>query len=128
MERTLLTARSIEFDALVVAGGTTPSGDIKVVLLLQEAFRHAKALGAWGDGTAVLEAAGIPADSPGAVTADAIVKSFTDQLAAAVGPGPGLGAHVGRDGLGRSPGNRSLNREPGAGRSPERRPVRAPRN
>jgi catalase len=44
--RHLLTARSVEFDALVVAGGTTPSGDIKLALLLQEAFRHAKALGA----------------------------------------------------------------------------------
>jgi catalase len=37
VERTLLTARSVEFDALVVADGTTPSGDIKLVLLLQEA-------------------------------------------------------------------------------------------
>ena len=85
VERTLLTARSIEFDAVVVAGGTTPSGDIKLVLLLQEAFRHAKVLGAWGDGTAVLEAAGIPAGSAGVVTADAVAKSFTDQLTAAVG-------------------------------------------
>ena len=85
VERTLLTARSIEFDAVVVAGGTTPSGDIKLVLLLQEAFRHAKVLGAWGDGTAVLEAAGIPAGSAGVVTADTVVKSFTDQLTAAVG-------------------------------------------
>lgn len=39
MERTLLTARSVEFDALVVAGGWTPGRDIKLVLLLQEAFR-----------------------------------------------------------------------------------------
>jgi catalase len=85
VERTLLTARSIEFDAVVVAGGTTPSGDIKLVLLLQEAFRHAKVLGAWGDGTAVLEAAGIAAGSAGVVTADTVVKSFTDQLTAAVG-------------------------------------------
>ena len=85
MDRTLLTARSIEFDAVVVAGGTTPSGDIKLVLLLQEAFRHAKVLGAWGDGTAVLEAAGIPAGSAGVVTADTVAKSFTDQLTAAVG-------------------------------------------
>jgi catalase len=84
-DRTLLTARSIEFDALVVAGGTTLSGDIKLVLLLQEAFRHVKPLGAWGDGTAVLEAAGIPADGAGVVTADSVVKSFTDQLTAAVG-------------------------------------------
>jgi catalase len=85
VERTLLAARSIEFDAVVVAGGTTPSGDIKLVLLLQEAFRHDKVLGAWGDGTAVLEAAGIPADSAGVVTADTVAKSFTDQLTAAVG-------------------------------------------
>jgi catalase len=85
VERTLLTARSIEFDAVVVAGGTTPSGDIKLVLLLQEAFRHAKVLGAWGDGTAVLEAAGIPAGRAGVVTADTVAKSFTDELAAAVG-------------------------------------------
>jgi catalase len=34
-ERTLLTARSVEFDALVVAGGTTAASDIKLVLLLQ---------------------------------------------------------------------------------------------
>lgn len=85
VERTLLTARSIEFDALVMAGGTTPSGDIKLILLLQEAFRHAKALGAWGDGTAVLEAAGIPVGSPGVVIADAVVKAFTGRLTAAVG-------------------------------------------
>ena len=85
VDRTLLTTRSIEFDALVVAGGTTPNGDIKLILLLQEAFRHSKALGAWGDGTAVLEAAGIPADSVGVVAGDAVVKAFTDQLVAAVG-------------------------------------------
>jgi catalase len=85
VERTLLTVRSVEFDALVVAGGTTPTGDIKLVLLLQEAFRHAKVLSAWGDGSAILEAAGIPADSAGVVTGDTVVKSFTDQLAAAVG-------------------------------------------
>jgi catalase len=85
VDRTLLTTRSVEFDALVVAGGTTPTGDIKLTVLLLEAFRHCKALGAWGDGTAILEAAGITADAPGVVTADTAGKSFTDQLAAAVG-------------------------------------------
>ena len=64
VNRTLLTARSIEFDAIIVAGGTTPTADIKLVLLLQEAFRHCKGMGAWGDGAAVLAAAGIAADSP----------------------------------------------------------------
>jgi catalase len=84
-ERTLLTARSIEFDALVVAGGTTATSDIKLVLLVQEAYRHAKALGAWGSGAAVLEAAGISADTPGVVTGDSVAKPFIDQLATAVG-------------------------------------------
>jgi catalase len=35
---------------------TTPTADIKLVVLLQEAFRHCKAVAAWGDGTAVLKA------------------------------------------------------------------------
>jgi catalase len=85
VDRTLLTTRSVEFDALVVADGTTPTGDIKLTVLLQEAFRHCKAVAAWGDGTAILEAAGITADAPGVVTGPTAGKSFTDQLAAAVG-------------------------------------------
>jgi catalase len=68
-----------------VAGGTTPTADIRLTILLQEAFRHCKAMGAWGDGTQILEAAGITADAPGVVTGNAAGKSFTDQLAAAVG-------------------------------------------
>ena len=85
VDRTLLTTRSVEFDAPVVAGGTAPAADVKLTVLLQEAFRHCKALGAWGDGTKILEAAGIAAGAPGVVTSNAAGKSFTDQLAAAVG-------------------------------------------
>jgi catalase len=85
VDRTLLTTRSVEFDALVVAGGTAPTRDIKLTVLLQEAFRHCKALGAWGDGSAILEAAGITAGDPGVVTGDTAGKAFTDQLTAAVG-------------------------------------------
>ena len=85
VDRTLLTTRSVEFDALVVAGGTTPTGDIKLTLLLQEAFRHCKVLAAWGDGAAILDAAGITASGAGVVTGDTAAKSFTGQLAAAVG-------------------------------------------
>ena len=50
VERTFLTARSIEFDAVVVAGGAGALADIKLDILLQEAFRHCKAIAAWGDG------------------------------------------------------------------------------
>jgi catalase len=85
VDRTLATTRSIEFDALVVAGGTAPTGDIKLVVLLQEAFRHCKALAAWGDGVAVLKAARIPAKGPGIEIADGVDKAFTAKLATALG-------------------------------------------
>jgi catalase len=85
IDRTLATARSIEFDALVVAGGTTPSGDIKLVVLLQEAFRHCKAIAAWGDGAAVLKSARISSRGPGVEVADEVDKAFTANLAAALG-------------------------------------------
>jgi catalase len=85
VHRTLLTARSIEFDTIVVAAGVTASNDIKLVLLLQEAFRHCKALGAWGDGAVVLEAAGIDLDDPGVITGRTVARSFDDQLTTALG-------------------------------------------
>ena len=84
VDRTFATARSIEFDALVVAGGTT-AADIKLVVLLQEAFRHCKSIAAWGDGAAVLKAARIPAKGPGLSVADDVDKEFTAVLAAELG-------------------------------------------
>jgi catalase len=85
VERTLLTTRSIEFDAVVVAAGTSPTGDIKLMLLLQEAFRHCKPVAAWGDGVAVLELAGISPDDPGVLVADDVDKKSTAALLAALG-------------------------------------------
>ena len=85
VDRTVLTARSIEFDAVVVAAGTTPSGNIRTTVLLQEAFRHCKAIAAWGDGVAVLEAAGIGADDAGVSVGASANKAFTAGLVAAVG-------------------------------------------
>ncbi len=84
IDRTFATARSIEFDTVVVAGGTT-STDIKLILLLQEAFRHCKSIAAWGDGTAVLEAARIPLKAPGVSVAESVDKNFTATLAAELG-------------------------------------------
>jgi catalase len=84
VDRTFATARSIEFDALVIAGGTT-AADIKLVVLLQEAFRHCKSIAAWGDGTAVLKAARIPSKGPGLSVADDVDKAFTATLAAELG-------------------------------------------
>jgi catalase len=85
VERTLLTARSIEFDALLVADGVAPVTDIKLALLLQEAYRHCKAIGAWGSGTAILQAAAIPAGAPGVLAGKTIAKTFNDQLITALG-------------------------------------------
>ncbi|MDT5178551.1 MAG: catalase [Mycobacterium sp.] len=85
VDRTLATARSIEFDALVVAGATTASTDIKLVVMLQEAFRHCKTIAAWGDGTSVLKAARIPLRGPGIMVADDAGKDFTMELAAELG-------------------------------------------
>jgi catalase len=85
VERTLLTTRSIEFDAVVVAAGTKPADDLKLVLLLQEAFRHCKPIAAWGDGTVALTAAGIPLEAPGVLVAEKIDRKFTAALAKAVG-------------------------------------------
>jgi catalase len=85
VERTLLTARSIEFDAVIIAAGTTPSADIKLVVLLQEAYRHCKPIAGWGDVTAQLELAGIPVDGPGVAVAETAGKPFADSLITALG-------------------------------------------
>ncbi|WP_439658433.1 catalase [Lentzea sp. HUAS TT2] len=82
-QRTLLTARSVEFDALLVAGSSpagadTPGGaatepgdaiDPRVIRMVQECYRHAKAIGAWGNGRLAVEAAGYSA-APGIVIGD----------------------------------------------------------
>ncbi len=85
VERTLLTARSVEYDALVVADGTAPTNDIKLVVLLQEAYRHCKPIGAWGSGARLLELAGIPHDGAGVLLSTDVDKKFTAALIAAVG-------------------------------------------
>jgi catalase len=85
VDRTFATARSIEFDAIVVAAGTTPAADIKLVVMLHEAFRHCKAIAAWGDGTAVLKAARLPLKGPGIAVADDVDKAFTANLSTALG-------------------------------------------
>ncbi|MGI8701087.1 MAG: catalase [Nocardioidaceae bacterium] len=85
VDRTLLTTRSIEFDALLVADGTTPTGDIKLTLLLQEAYRHCKPVGAWGSGSTALELASIPQDGPGVLLGGSPDKAFSAVLTKALG-------------------------------------------
>lgn len=87
VQRTFATARSVEFDAILLAGAPVPAPDAmplrdakagapapvavdpRVALLVDEAFRHAKVIGAWGAGAAVLEATGV-ADALGVVVGE----------------------------------------------------------
>ncbi|MFE9776502.1 catalase [Streptomyces sp. NPDC005931] len=89
-QRTYVTARSVEFDAVLLAGAPAvgndafgardakgvpsaaqrPATDPRVTLLLSEAYRHGKAIGAWSGGEAALASAGVPVDAPGVVVAD----------------------------------------------------------
>lgn len=88
VQRTFAAARSVEFDALLFAGvpavaadaygarDATAGGprsaapaDPRVLALLGEAYRHGKAIGGWHGANRLFEAAGIPDDAPGIVTA-----------------------------------------------------------
>ena len=58
VDRSALTTQSVEYDALVVAGGTSADAVAKdpyAAENLGEAFRHHKTIAAWGEGTAVLD-------------------------------------------------------------------------
>ena len=102
VQRTFATARSVEFDACwsrcappapdaqrardAKAGGRRPPPWIpRVLLLVEECFRHAKAIGAWGQAVACLDAASIPADAAGIVLGegpDDVVPQLSELLAA----------------------------------------------
>lgn len=103
VQRTFATARSVEFDTLLLAGAPIPAPDAlpardakagaaagtgraidpRVVLLVDECFRHAKVIGAWGDGAAVLDAAGC-GDAPGVIrgaSAEDVLATAMEQMA-----------------------------------------------
>ncbi|MEV7979301.1 catalase [Streptomyces sp. NPDC086519] len=101
VQRTYATARSVEFDALLVAGtpglgtdaygardakagtvnGQGPTHDPRVDLLLNETFRHGKAIGGWKGAEAALEAAGVPADAAGVVVGDSGTSTLQQVVA-----------------------------------------------
>ena len=102
VQRTYLTARSTEFDAVVVAASGAPAKDAtqgrdakagepgasldpRVVLLLSEMFRHAKAIGGWGPAVTCLDGASIPTDAAGIALGegpDDVVAQLAGLLAA----------------------------------------------
>ncbi|MGQ5261122.1 catalase [Micromonospora sp. ZYX-F-536] len=94
VQRTFATGRSVEFDAVLLAGAPVPAPDAiparddkagspkavtvdpRVLLLVEECWRHAKTIGAWGAGVTVLEQAGV-AGTPGVVTAGSGPEALT---------------------------------------------------
>ncbi len=89
VQRTYLTAASIEFDAIVLtspaapapdavqsldAKAATPSGtlsvDPRVAKFVGEAWRHAKAIGTVGEGRAALDELGLPSEGSGVAHGD----------------------------------------------------------
>ena len=93
VQRTYATARSVEFDAVLIGGPAGPAPDAlpgldakagadgpgidpRVQLLLEECFRHAKAIGAWGDGRDVVTASGCV--GPGVVTGEDAEQVLAD--------------------------------------------------
>ncbi len=85
VDRTFLTTRSIEFDAVVVADGSAGVESNKLTVLLQEAYRHFKVLGSWGDGADVLTAAGIDTAASGVLSADKASPAYVGGLVRAIG-------------------------------------------
>jgi catalase len=85
-QRSYLTARSVEFDALLLAASPPPAPDAlpsrdakgavsstvdpRILLMIQESYRHSKAIGAWGNASLAIEAAGCTPDDPGIILGD----------------------------------------------------------
>ncbi|MHA6757360.1 catalase [Streptacidiphilus sp. PAMC 29251] len=87
VQRTYANARSVEFDALILTSTPAPGADAygardakagntptvvaevdpRIVLMVGEAYRHAKALGGWTEPQHTLEAAGYLYGAPGVV-------------------------------------------------------------
>lgn len=104
VQRTFANCRSVEFDALLLAGVPAPGDDAygardakagedstqnadavdpRVRQLLDEAFRHAKAIGGWNATGAALTAAGCPTTAPGVVVGDdpeGVLRQVVDLL------------------------------------------------
>ncbi|MVO88648.1 catalase [Streptomyces sp. p1417] len=103
VQRTYATARSVEFDAVLLAGAPGPGNDAygardakagepgatgvvdpRVLLMIAEAYRHGKAIGGWADAGDALTAAGVPADDPGVVVTGAASDTL-DQVTGLLG-------------------------------------------
>ncbi|MCU1363015.1 MAG: catalase, partial [Acidimicrobiaceae bacterium] len=83
-----LTTQSVEYDALVVAGGRGAADlakDPYTALNLGEAYRHYKTIGAWGQGADVLDESEIARDAAGVVVRPEADRAFAAALIKALG-------------------------------------------
>ncbi|MFG1945944.1 catalase [Nonomuraea sp. NPDC048826] len=98
VQRTFVTARSVEFDALLVAsapppgndaygardakagGGTDAPVDPRVLLLINETYRHAKPIGGWGTAAQAISQAGVPPQAPGLAIAEDGMTALEETL------------------------------------------------
>ena len=104
VQRTYANARSVEFDALILTCAPAPGADAygardakagtpdaggaeadpRIVLMVGEAYRHAKALGGWTEPQRALEAAGYRYGAPGVVIGEeprTVLEEISDLLA-----------------------------------------------
>jgi len=95
VQRTFSTGRSVEYDVLLLAGSPPPAPDAipareseaaastsatvdpRVILMIEECWRHAKVIGAWGDGIPALSQAGADG-SAGVVTGESAAAVFEE--------------------------------------------------
>jgi catalase len=82
VDRSFHTASSAEADAVVVADGAALADDPIARSYVESAYRHHKTLAAWGDGTELLDRAGVGADEPGVVTAERSTDAFAAEVLA----------------------------------------------
>lgn len=104
VQRTFATTRSVEFDVIPLAGCPMPAPDAltardskaggastttldpRVALLVDECYRHAKAIGSWGAGVDALVAAGYTGDEVGVVVGAGADEAYDEVVTL-------LGAH-----------------------------------
>jgi catalase len=95
VQRTFSTGRSVEYDVLLLAGSPLPAPDAipareseagasgsvtldpRVVLMIEECWRHGKAIGGWGAGATALESRGL-VPSAGVVTGEGAASVFAE--------------------------------------------------
>ena len=83
----LVTMPSVVYDAVFIPGGAagvaTLRADGDAVHFVSEAFKHAKAIAASGEGAGLLRAAGVPVDVTGVATGSgaALARAFVAAIA-----------------------------------------------